>query len=349
MESRPVRLGLLALLLLVFTPPPATTAPARRDDPATVTVELDSGFRQVVMTIGPLHVPAGMAMDHHDPMMMAMMQDSCIGQFDWPRTALFHGLRLELLDAQGRPLPRAMLHHLTLYNLDRRQLVYPLTERIVGFGQETENISVPASVGMPMIRGHRVAVVVMWNNESGHDLENVRLRLTFKLNPRRQTPAPRPVLPFMADANLVPGGINVFDVPPGGVTRDFEFTVPISGRLLAVGGHLHDHGAWVRLEDASTRREIATVRPIKDAEGHVVGMTRQVLALLTDGPKLVAGHRYRLRVRYENPGRDTLPGMMGLMGGLFAPDDMRAWPAIDRTNADYLADRADIRGARLDP
>lgn len=338
-----------ALLLFVATSAPANSPRPPGDPPAPVAVELDSSYRNVVITIGPFRVPAGMAMDHHDPMMMAMMVDSCIGQFVWPRSALTHALRLELLDARGAPLPRSLLHHLTLYNLDRRQLVYPLTERMMGFGQETENISMPASIGMPMPRGHRVAVVVMWDNDSGHDLVSVRLRLTFKLNPRRQSPPPIAVLPFMADANLVPGGINVFDVPPGGLTRNFEFTVPISGRLLAVGGHLHDHGAWVRLEDAATHRQIATVRPIKDQGGHVVGMSRQVLALLTSGPKLEAGHRYRLSVRYENSTNETLVGMMGLMGGLFAPDDMRAWPVIDRSLPEYLADLEDIRGARLDP
>lgn len=344
-----MRLSLPVLLLVVATPTGSHAQRAPNEPPAPVAVELDSSYRQVVVTVGPFRVPAGMAMDHNDPMMMAMMQDSCIAQFVWPRSALFHGLRLELLDASGAPLPRSLLHHLMINNFDRRELVYPRMERIVGFGQETENMSVPATIGMPMVRGHRVALVVMWDNDSGHDFDSVRMRLTFKLNPRRQSPAPMAVLPFMADVALVLGGMNVFEVPPGGITRDFEFTVPVSGRLLAVGGHLHDHGAWIRLDEAATNHEIATVHAINDRDGHVVGMSRQVLALLGAGPHLRAGRRYRLSVRYENPTNEPLFGMMGLMGGLFAPDDMRAWPAVDRSSPEYLADLAGIHGARLEP
>jgi hypothetical protein len=288
-----------------------------------------------------------MAMDHPDPIEMAMMQDSCIGQFVWPQSALFHELRLEVLDAGGASLPRSLLHHLRLNNFNRRDLIYPQVEHMVAFGQETQIISMPATIGMPMERGHRVAVVVMWNNDSGHDADGVRLRLTFKLNARRQSPAPIAVLPFVVNASPLPSGL--FDVPPGGVTRDNEFTIPLSGRLLVVGGHLHDHGTWLRLEDAATGNEIATVRPIKDRGGHVVGMSRRVLALLGRGPHLKTGHLYRLHVRYENTTNDTLVGMMGIIGGLFAPDDLRAWPVIDPSNPDYPDYPADICGARPDP
>ena len=344
-------MSLPALILVVATQmpihAPTHTPRVPSDPPARITVELDSSYRQVVVTVGPFRVPAGTAMDHHDPMEMARMQDSCIGQFVWPHSALFHGLRLELLDARGAPLPRSLLHHLRLNNFDRRDLIYPQMEHIVAFGQETEIISMPATVGMPMERGHRVAVVVMWNNDSGQDADSVRLRLTFKLNARRQSPAPIAVLPFVVNASLVPSGL--FDVAPGGVTRDFEFTIPLSGRLLVVGGHLHDYGAWLRLEDAATGHEIATVRAIKDQGGHMVGMSRRVLALLGRGPHLKTGHLYRLQVRYENTTNDTLVGIMGIMGGLFAPDDLRAWPVIDPSHPDYPDYPADICGVRPDP
>jgi len=345
-----VRLSLPALMLFVATPASIqalTQAPrAPGDPPARIMVALDSSYRQVVVTVGPFRVPAGVAMNHPDPMAMAMMQDSCIGQFIWPQSALFHGLRLELLDARGAPLPRSLLHHLRLNNFDRRDLIYPQMEHIVAFGRETEIILMPATVGMPMERGHRIAVVVMWNNDSGHDVDSVRLRLTFKLNARRQSPTPIAVLPFVANASLVPSGL--FDVPPGGVTRDFDFTIPLSGRLLVVGGHLHDHGAWLRLEDAATGHEITTVRPIKDPGGTVVGVSRRVLALLGRGPHLRAGHRYRLTVRYENSTTATLVGVMGIIGGLFAPDDLRAWPPIDPSNPGYPDYPADFCGARPD-
>ena len=95
-------MSLPALILVVATQmpihAPTHTPRVPSDPPARITVELDSAYRQVVVTVGPFRVPAGTAMDHHDPMEMARVQDSCIGQFVWPHSALFHGLRLELLD-----------------------------------------------------------------------------------------------------------------------------------------------------------------------------------------------------------------------------------------------------------
>jgi membrane-associated phospholipid phosphatase len=45
-----------------------------------------------------------------------------------------------------------------------------------------------------------------------------------------------------------------------------------------------------------------------------------------------------LVVRYDNPTADTLSDVMGIMGGLFAPDDSRRWPAIDPQDSTYAAD-----------
>jgi hypothetical protein len=153
------------------------------------------------------------------------------------------------------------------------------------------------------------------------------------------------VLPFFVDVHLVPGGFDTLSVPPGGRTVAYEFTVPIGGHLLAVSGHLHDHGRAVRLEEADTRDEIVTVESRRDSTGRVTGVSRALLALWTDGPHLEAGRLYRLLVTYDNPTGATLTGMMGMMGGIFAPDDPRAWPSIDVTDRDYLADLANLPGS----
>ena len=339
----PLMLGGLALVRLAG---PSAPSDHRHGPAGGVQVQLDSAYREVVVTVGPLSVPRAMAMSD-DMMMMMHGQDSVVGVFDWPVTALFRAVRLEIVDSTGAALPRRIMHHMNLMNFDRRWLVYPLAERTLGFGQETTNMSVPATVGMPLVRGQRMGVVVMWHNDTGRDIEGAYLRLRFRLNPRHQRPRPITVMPFFVDAHFVYGGVNQFDVPPGGWTQSYEFTLPVSGHLIAVGGHLHDHGEWIRLEDVETGRDLATVRASLDAEGHVLGVSRALLGLWRDGPHLLAGHRYRLVVRYGNPTADTLTGMMGLMAGIFAPDDLGAWPELDRTDPAYLADLASIPGANV--
>lgn len=341
---------LFAASLAALSPRSSSAAgPAARDTlprSAHTTVALDSAYREVVVTVGPFHVPQAMAMSEEEMMAMMMsQQDTVVGIFEWPRSAWFHGAKLEVVDGNGAHLPRRLLHHLNVMNFDRRQLVYPILERTFAFGQETEDMSVPASIGMPLLRGQHLGVVVMWNNQTGRDIDDAFVRLTFKLNPRNQWPQPMTVLPFFADVHMVAGGFDTLSVPPGGRVITWEFTVPIGGHLLAVSGHLHDHGRTVRLEDAATRDEIVTVESRRDSTGHVSGMSRALLALLTDGPHLQAGRLYRLVVTYDNPTGATLTGMMGMMGGIFAPDNPRAWPSIDVNDRDYLADLANLPGA----
>jgi hypothetical protein len=66
----------------------------------------------------------------------------------------------------------------------------------------------------------------------------------------------------------------------------------------------------------------------------------RVLARRDDGPRLVAGRRYRLVATYDNPTTHDLPGVMGTLAGLFAPDDPRAWPRVDSADGAYRLDRA---------
>jgi hypothetical protein len=96
----------------------------------------------------------------------------------------------------------------------------------------------------------------------------------------------------------------------------------------------------------TTGRTVVTVRAKRDSAGRVLGMSRELLALRGEGPHLRADHRYRLEARYDNPTGEPLVGMMGMMVGLFAPDDAASWPSIDPADLDYQKDLIDILGPR---
>jgi hypothetical protein len=349
MPSRSFRLAACAAVVVAGS---AGASPARlaRPDWSASGVRVDSARHLVIVSAGPFRVDPAMPMMHHMAMEHMEGDDSLVKQFAWPMTTLLQALRLEITDSGGRPLPRRLLHHLNLVNFDRRALVYPLVERMMGFGQETEDVAVPRSIGLPMTAGQRIGLYVMWDNQTGETLDGVYVQLTFRWAPGNLVPRPISVMPFTIDAHLVPGGHNTFSVPPGGTTQTFDFTVPLNGHLVAAGGHLHDHGLRISMVDRTTGRTVVTVRSKRDSAGRVIGMTRALLALQGEGPYLRTDHRYRLEVQYENPTADTLHGMMGLLVGLFAPDDPSAWPAIDPRDADYQKDIADILGpARRHP
>ena len=75
-----------------------------------------------------------------------------------------------------------------------------------------------------------------------------------------------------------------------------------------------------------------------DPNGTVLSVSRKLFGIFGEGPHLRAGRRYLMIVSYDNPTADTLRGMMGLLGGLFVPDDLTGWPAVDRSDVAYIRD-----------
>ena len=180
---------------------------------------------------------------------------------------------------------------------------------------------------------------VGWHNDTGKDLDDVYLKVTMLWTPKNQNPQPANSMPVYFDVNLTVGGSNTFDVPPGRSEKAYEFTLPVGGRLLGVGGHMHDYGVRVRLMDAENGKEITEVAATRDSAGKVSKMERHLFGVRGEGVKLKANHRYRVVGEYDNPTGETLvKGAMAHMVGLFVPDDMSRWPKIDPANADYQRD-----------
>ncbi len=358
----PLTRAALAAALLASIVSPAGAMPAPRgpglgcDGPgAPVKAVVDSARHAVVITLGPCRVPALGAMDmpgmsmagmdmqgmHHPGMGMESGpgHEDVRVHFRWPADVWMRGFDLRLYDANHHRLDQpTTMHHFELLDFDRRQLVYPLVERVFGMGEETSSALVPKTVGLPLDRGMDMALYVMWNNHTDQPLDGVTFELTIKYAPRNLSPRPTIVLPFKADVNIHPGYGDGFDLPPGGGSRTALFTVGTSGRLLAVGGHLHDYGKEIRLEDPATGHVLARVRAERRPDGTVVGVDHGLYGVLGRGPHLIAGHQYRLVAVYQGSPADSIRGAMGVMGGIFAPDHYRRWPAIDRHDPDYLID-----------
>jgi hypothetical protein len=311
---------------------------------APIKAVVDSAKRAVVITLGPCLVPAMGTMDMHDMSKMAMMphgpgNEDVRVHFRWPANVWMRSFDLQLFDKDHRRLNQpTTMHHMELLNYDRRQVLYPMVERVFGMGEETGSAKFPKSIGLPLDAGTDMGLYVMWNNHTDTDIEGVTFQLTIQYSPRNLVPQPTIVLPFKADVNIHPGAGDAFDLPPGGGSRSTVFTMEVSGRLIAVGGHLHDFGKEVRLEDVASGKIVARVEAKRTPNGEVIGVSHGLYGILGRGPHLVAGRRYRLVAVYEGSPTDSIRGAMGLMGGIFAPDHYAKWPKLDRTNPDYLID-----------
>jgi hypothetical protein len=310
----------------------------------TVTVSIDSSRHELTVTSGPFDLPNMPPMDNHAMMDLGMSHDTRLQRFEWPVDGWFRGFRVHLVDGRGRTVPPHVMHHMIMVNFSRRQLLYSAAERLMGTGTETEEAIVPRTIGVPMKPGMKLGMYIAWHNDTGEDLEGVHLKLTMLWTPKNQNPPPADALPIYMDVNLTVGGTNTFDVPPGKSSKAYEFTLPVGGRLLGVGGHMHDYGTSVRLEDVESGKVLTQVVAQRDSAGKLVKVSRKLFGVSGDGLKLKANRRYRVVGEYDNPtGRMLIKGAMASMVGLFVPDDMKRWPAIDPRDPMYRRDLASLQ------
>src|SRR5260370_26988740 len=219
---------------------------------------------------------------------------------------------------RGWGVPRGWIQHLYVVDFDRRELVYPIAQRVFGMGRETPDVMLRSTIGIPLSAGHELGLYLMWGNDAGAEVDGVYLELAFRWTASSQDP-PLEVFPFFVDAHVALGADWSFEVPPGGGSATYEFTLPISGHLRMAGGHLHDHGLTLRLEDGPTGASIVTLRAQRDSSGRLLGVPYRILAVRDSGPHLMAGRRYRLVATYDNPTPRPLSAVMGTLADVFAP------------------------------
>ncbi|MGE0353020.1 MAG: hypothetical protein AB7I33_12885 [Gemmatimonadales bacterium] len=320
-----------------------TATAARAQDPMT-TVTIDSSRHEVIITTGTYNLPNMPPMENHAMMDMGASHDTPLSRFTWPVDGWFRGFRIEALDKAGNPLPRHIMHHMIMVNFDRRQLLYHAVERLMGVGTETEDASIPKSIGVPLKAGTDLGMYVAWHNDTGRDLDDVTLRVVMLYMPTNQNPRPLDALPIYMDVNLTVGGTNTFDVPAGLSTKAWEFTMPISGRLLGVSGHMHDYGVKVVLQDVETGKTLTEVKSTRDAAGKVSKVERKLFGVSGRGLKLEQGRRYRVVGTYDNPtGETIINGAMAEIVGLFTPDDFAEWPRLDPNDPILEKDLVSLR------
>jgi hypothetical protein len=315
----------------------ATAVAAQAPAPPTLRTYLDSTKHELVMALGPVSLPANAG---HD----AMAQPPVV-EGEFPASVALHGFRTEVVDMHGQIVPARVIHHINVIDPAHRELFLPISRRLLAVGQETGEQRVPGWLfGMPVTQGQRFLFSAMLHNPTSQEFHGVTIRVIW---PYRRVGKVFPmvhVYPFQFDV-LFPVGDKSFDLPPGPSSRSWEGSPAIPGRILAVGGHLHDRGVRLVWEDLTTRKVIWDARPIRDSLGIVVGMPVGRL-YKRFGVRVEPSHRYRLTAYYENPTQDTLyQGGMGVVGGLFRPG--ADWPAADTLDQLYQRDLAHAK--RLGP
>ncbi|HEY8795773.1 MAG TPA: hypothetical protein VIM15_12580 [Gemmatimonadaceae bacterium] len=196
------------------------------DDSLMINVTVDSARRQIVVTAGPFPLPAmpaGMRHEHG--------YGSPVLRFVSPVAGWIRGYRITLEDSSGAPLPRAVIHHIGVADFERRELAYPMVERIFAAGKETPEVKLPAAIGVPIALGEQLGLYEGFHNETGRDLPAAYVRVAILWTPTHGH-KPLGVLPFYAEVKNDVGGHSWYDIPPGRSTRraGFDWKMPRRGR-----------------------------------------------------------------------------------------------------------------------
>lgn len=319
----------LALLVLLGSGVPA----AGQEPGEWLEVIEDAENQELIFMVGPLDLPAGAG--HHAIAQPPLLTGTV------PVDAYMYGFQVQMVDAQGAPMTNEVLHHINLIDPDHRELFSPVARRLFAAGGETQPASMPKVLGVPLERGQRLMVSAMFHNPTETSYAGARLKVTLKYRGEGWV-FPLSVYPVYIDV-MGHVGEKDFDLPPGRSERYWEGSPGVAGRLLAAGGHVHDHAVLLKFEDLTQGKVLWETGPELNEEGRVVAVPVGKF-WWKGGIELRPDHRYRLTVVYENPtGAKLVGGGMGVLGGVFLPARGVEWPSLDPSDPEYLANLEETR------
>jgi len=316
-------------------------------DPVTPPVSSDdwSGLERTTITkhpqrdeltleLPPVDLPAGTLVD----------EAASVAQF--PVNGSVYALHAEVVDERDRRLPNDLLHHLNVMDPAERELFLPISRRILASGRETGEIRFPWLLfGAPMRAGERILANAMVHNPTAVSYRGVRVRLVLSYVPDHRPWPFFSVVPWQLDVAF-PVGDKSFDLPPGRSERSYEGSPAVAGKVIVIGGHMHEYGRTIEFWDATTGRLLwhGEPAPAPAGEPSAVPMGR-LYGLTGIGMRITPTHRYRVRVIYDNPtGLTVSNGGMGVVGGLFMPDRKAVWPATNQSDSLYQRDLRHFMG-----
>lgn len=286
----------------------------------------DVDLKQVVLEIGPVHLAANIEYDDVAP--------SAAVATTFPVAGWLSGLQIEMVDGDGRVINDPLLHHVAIFSPGKRDLFSPVMLRVAAMGAETPDLELPGRLGYRFEAGDSLLVVAAFFNPTGVE-QDAYLRLTLPYRTDRLLLPPISILPVYLDVVAEPG-LRAFEIPPGISEWSGTWSPAIPGRILAIGGHLHQYGVSLVLEDVTTGKVLWRTQPVTDESGNVVAMPHSTF--LGHRFDVRPDHVYRLTATYENPTDSPIAGAMGKVGGIFLPDPGHTVPEADLLDPRYRRD-----------
>ncbi|HET9995692.1 MAG TPA: hypothetical protein VFQ18_09805 [Candidatus Acidoferrum sp.] len=290
----------------------------------TLDAKVDGTAHTVTLRVGPMNLPA-----NTDHMKMPQPPDLI---WSVPMEGWLLAYHPKLVDASGNAVPGTVLHHTAFWNENRADFLCPnKEEHLFGAGSEMTDWAEVPGFGYRVRKGDKIRIETMMYNPTATSYDKVYLEVVipFQGAAGNANAAPRTnVYPAWMDVTSC--GDSGYDLPAGKSEKTGSVTVKYNGVLLGVGGHLHDYGRQVVLQDVSRNETVATLDAQVDAQGHLESVPVK-LFVQEDGYKFGAGDVLKISATYENPtGKLLRDGAMGIAVGYFVPADDAQMTALRR-------------------
>ena len=236
------------------------------------------------------------------------------------------GMKADLVDASGdvvSPLD-VMLHHVVFAKVRASDYTCPgsIAERFYAEGEERMVMALPPGYGYANAGTDPWGLVYMLMNHHNR-AESVSVRYTVTYVTGQELTPVRPIWLDVHNCQVDP----IFTVPGTGgkgstYARSADFRLPVSGRIVAGGGHLHGGGIRLDLTDTTCHDRLFQSLPTWGGPMpmpmmHEVGPSHMSRFESPTGIPVAAGNVLRLTAVYD----DSVPHMrvMGIMLLFFAP------------------------------
>src|SRR2546426_8653827 len=194
---------------------------------------------ELVRELPAVDLPAGPVVD----------QAAWVGES--PVNGSIYALPAELVDETGRHLPAGLLHHMNVMDPSERELFLPISRRILASGMETGEIRFPWLLfGSPIRAGQRILANAMVHNPTTVDYHGVRVPPVLSYVPDHRPWPFFSVIPWQLDVAF-PLGDQWFDLPPGRSERAYEGSPAVDGKIIIIGGHMHEDGKTIEFWDVT--------------------------------------------------------------------------------------------------
>ena len=288
----------------------------------TLDAKVDAATHTVTLRVGPMNLPANTG-----HMKMPQPPDHV---WQIPFDGWLIAYHPKLVDASGNTVPGTLLHHTAFWNESRSDFLCPnKEEHIFGAGSEMTDWAEFPGYGYHVQKGDKILIETMVYNPTPTSYDKVYLEVAIPFQDVTESAAPRKnVYPAWMDVKSC--GSSGYDIPAGKSEKSGTVTVKYDGTLLGVGGHLHDYGREVVLQDVTRKETVATLDAKVDDKGLLESVPVK-LFVQEGGYKFSAGDVLKTTATYDNPtGKFLRDGAMGIAVGYFVPNDDAKMAALRR-------------------